>query len=136
MSDFSSKSRFSFNADQVQAMREKLKAANVQTSESENSLYKRYQEVTNSLQEKDDAIQRLEQQLDKQNQLRAQEAKVIEEKAARIKEWVTFKLRELEFENHHLKVTTRKQAEQIQALHTKIQGTKAHLLLELEAKQP
>ncbi|GCB78211.1 hypothetical protein scyTo_0020078 [Scyliorhinus torazame] len=106
---------------QVQAMREKLKVANVQTCESENSLFKRYQEVTNTLQEKDDVIQRLEQQLDKQNQLRTQEAKVIEEKAARIKEWVTFKLRELEFENHHLKVTTRKQAEQIQTLHAKIQ---------------
>ncbi|XP_078419187.1 pleckstrin homology domain-containing family H member 1 [Cetorhinus maximus] len=113
---------------QVQAMREKLKVANVQTSESENSLFRRYQEVTNTLQEKDDMIQRLEQQLDKQNQLRAQEAKVIEEKAARIKEWVTFKLRELEFENHHLKVTTRKQAEQIQALHTKIQ--------DLQGKRP
>ncbi|XP_067895724.1 pleckstrin homology domain-containing family H member 1 isoform X2 [Heterodontus francisci] len=106
---------------QVQAMREKLKVANVQSSESENSLFRKYQEVTNTLQEKDDMIQRLEQQLNKQNQLRAQEAKVIEEKAARIKEWVTFKLRELEFENHHLKVTTHKQAEQIRALHTKIQ---------------
>ncbi|XP_038639733.1 pleckstrin homology domain-containing family H member 1 isoform X1 [Scyliorhinus canicula] len=113
---------------QVQAMREKLKVANVQTSESENSLFKRYQEVTNTLQEKDDVIQRLEQQLDKQNQLRAQEAKVIEEKAARIKEWVTFKLRELEFENHHLKVTTQKQAEQIQTLHAKIQ--------DLQGKRP
>uniref|UniRef100_A0A4W3J751 Pleckstrin homology domain containing, family H (with MyTH4 domain) member 1 n=1 Tax=Callorhinchus milii TaxID=7868 RepID=A0A4W3J751_CALMI len=80
---------------QVNVMREKLKAANVQTSESENSLYRRYHEVTSLLQEKDDVIQRLEQQLDKQNQLRAQEAKVIEEKAAKIKEWVTFKLREV-----------------------------------------
>uniref|UniRef100_A0A4W3J765 Pleckstrin homology domain containing, family H (with MyTH4 domain) member 1 n=1 Tax=Callorhinchus milii TaxID=7868 RepID=A0A4W3J765_CALMI len=101
----------------VNVMREKLKAANVQTSESENSLYRRYHEVTSLLQEKDDVIQRLEQQLDKQNQLRAQEAKVIEEKAAKIKEWVTFKLRELELENHHLKATNHKQTEQIQVLH-------------------
>uniref|UniRef100_A0A4W3JA20 Pleckstrin homology domain containing, family H (with MyTH4 domain) member 1 n=1 Tax=Callorhinchus milii TaxID=7868 RepID=A0A4W3JA20_CALMI len=100
---------------QVNVMREKLKAANVQTSESENSLYRRYHEVTSLLQEKDDVIQRLEQQLDKQNQLRAQEAKVIEEKAAKIKEWVTFKLRELELENHHLKATNHKQTEQIQS---------------------
>ncbi|XP_048455901.1 pleckstrin homology domain-containing family H member 1 [Rhincodon typus] len=110
---------------QVQAMQEKLKAANIQTSESENSLFKKYQELTNTLQEKDDVIQRLEQQLDKQNQMRAQEAKVIEEKAVRIKEWVTFKLRELEFENQHLKVTTQKQAEQIQALHAKIQDSRS-----------
>ncbi|XP_072425397.1 pleckstrin homology domain-containing family H member 1 isoform X2 [Chiloscyllium punctatum] len=110
---------------QVQAMQEKLKAANIQTSESENSLFKKYQELTNTLQEKDDVIQRLEQQLDKQNQMRAQEAKVIEEKAARIKEWVTFKLRELEFENHHLKETTQKQAEQIEALRAKIQDSRS-----------
>ncbi|GCC21425.1 hypothetical protein chiPu_0019896 [Chiloscyllium punctatum] len=110
---------------QVQAMQEKLKAANIQTSESENSLFKKYQELTNTLQEKDDVIQRLEQQLDKQNQMRAREAKVIEEKAARIKEWVTFKLRELEFENHHLKETTQKQAEQIEALRAKIQDSRS-----------
>ncbi|XP_051876167.1 pleckstrin homology domain-containing family H member 1 isoform X2 [Pristis pectinata] len=84
--------------------------------------------MTNTLQEKDDVIQRLEQQLDKQNKLRGQEAKVIEEKAARIKEWVTFKLRELEFENYQLKVTTRKQAEEIQALQNKIQ--------DLQGKRP
>lgn len=106
---------------QVQALREKLKAANIHTSESENGLLRRYQEVTNTLQEKDDMIQRLEQQLDKQNKLRGEEAKIIEEKAARIKEWVTLKLRELEFENFHLKVITRKQAEEIQALQNKIQ---------------
>ncbi|XP_069773279.1 pleckstrin homology domain-containing family H member 1 isoform X2 [Narcine bancroftii] len=106
---------------QVQALREKLKAVNVQTSESENSLLRRYHEVTNTLQEKDDMIQRLEQELDKQKKLRGQDAKVIEEKAARIKEWVTLKLRELECENYQLKVTTQKQAEQIQALQSKIQ---------------
>ncbi|XP_062927383.1 pleckstrin homology domain-containing family H member 1-like [Mobula hypostoma] len=113
---------------QVQALREKLKAASIHTSESENGLLRRYHEVTNTLQEKDDMIQRLEQQLDKQNKLRGQEAKIIEEKAARIKEWVTLKLRELEFENYHLKVTSRKQAEEIQALQEKIQ--------DLQGKRP
>lgn len=33
-----------------------------------------------------------------QNLLRAQEAKIIEEKAAKIKDWVTFKLREVSYE--------------------------------------
>lgn len=33
-----------------------------------------------------------------QNLVRAQEAKVIEEKAAKIKDWVTFKLREVSYE--------------------------------------
>lgn len=33
-----------------------------------------------------------------QNLIRAQEAKIIEEKAAKIKDWVTFKLQEVSYE--------------------------------------
>uniref|UniRef100_A0A674EQY1 Pleckstrin homology domain containing, family H (with MyTH4 domain) member 1 n=1 Tax=Salmo trutta TaxID=8032 RepID=A0A674EQY1_SALTR len=80
---------------QVHVMEEKLKSANIQPSESENSLYRRYQELTNQVQEKDAVIKRLEMQLEKQILVRAQEAKIIEEKAAKIKDWVTFKLREV-----------------------------------------
>uniref|UniRef100_A0A670XQR0 Pleckstrin homology, MyTH4 and FERM domain containing H2 n=1 Tax=Pseudonaja textilis TaxID=8673 RepID=A0A670XQR0_PSETE len=78
----------------VQIMEEKLKAANVQTSESETRLYKRCQDLEILIQEKDDAIQNLEQQLVEQKEIRIQEAKIIEEKAAKIKEWVTIKLHE------------------------------------------
>uniref|UniRef100_A0A6Q2Y0T2 Uncharacterized protein n=1 Tax=Esox lucius TaxID=8010 RepID=A0A6Q2Y0T2_ESOLU len=80
---------------QVHVMEEKLKSANIQPSESENLLYRRYQELTNQVQEKDAVIKRLEVQLEKQILVRAQEAKTIEEKAAKIKDWVTFKLREV-----------------------------------------
>lgn len=105
-------------------MEEKLKSANMQPSESENSLYRRYQELSSQTQEKDMIIKSLEGQLEKQvrnltkrkrwllnshirtetllncppylqNLVRAQEAKIIEEKAAKIKDWVTFKLREV-----------------------------------------
>uniref|UniRef100_A0A8B9BRU7 Pleckstrin homology domain-containing family H member 2 n=1 Tax=Anser brachyrhynchus TaxID=132585 RepID=A0A8B9BRU7_9AVES len=78
----------------VQVMEEKLKAANVQTSESENRLYKRCQDLEILIQDKNDIIQKLEQQLEEQKQIRLQEAKLIEEKAAKIKEWVTVKLHE------------------------------------------
>lgn len=44
-------------------MEEKLKAANVQTSESETRLYKRCQDLETLVQEKDDTVQNLEQQL-------------------------------------------------------------------------
>uniref|UniRef100_A0A670XQQ6 Pleckstrin homology, MyTH4 and FERM domain containing H2 n=1 Tax=Pseudonaja textilis TaxID=8673 RepID=A0A670XQQ6_PSETE len=81
----------------VQIMEEKLKAANVQTSESETRLYKRCQDLEILIQEKDDAIQNLEQQLVEQKEIRIQEAKIIEEKAAKIKEWVTIKLHEVSF---------------------------------------
>lgn len=47
-------------------MEEKLKSANVQTSESESSLYRKYQDLSSQVQEKDAAIKRLEMQLEKQ----------------------------------------------------------------------
>ncbi|KAJ8340960.1 hypothetical protein SKAU_G00332510 [Synaphobranchus kaupii] len=106
---------------QVHVMEAKLKSANVQPSESENSLYRRYQELTNQVQEKDTVIKRLELQMEKQNLVRGQEAKIIEEKAAKIKEWVTYKFKEMEMENHQLKLSNVKQAEQILALRDKMQ---------------
>uniref|UniRef100_A0A668ASA8 Pleckstrin homology domain containing, family H (with MyTH4 domain) member 1 n=1 Tax=Myripristis murdjan TaxID=586833 RepID=A0A668ASA8_9TELE len=106
---------------QIHVMEEKLKSANIQTSESESSLYRKYQDLTNQVQEKDAAIKRLEMQLEKQILVRAQEAKIIEEKAAKIKDWVTFKLREMEQENQQLKMANMKQTEQIQLLQDKLQ---------------
>uniref|UniRef100_A0A8C2B7I8 Pleckstrin homology domain containing, family H (with MyTH4 domain) member 1 n=1 Tax=Cyprinus carpio TaxID=7962 RepID=A0A8C2B7I8_CYPCA len=107
---------------QVHIMEEKLKSANMQPSESENSLYRRYQELNSQIQEKDMIIKRLEGQLENQNLVRAQEAKIIEEKAAKIKDWVTFKLREMETENQQLYKANLKQAEQILTLQDKLQS--------------
>ncbi|XP_054469805.1 pleckstrin homology domain-containing family H member 1 [Anoplopoma fimbria] len=107
---------------QIHVMEEKLKSANIQTSETESSLYRRYQELTNRVQEKDAVIKRLEVQLDKQILVRAQEAKIIEEKAAKIKDWVTFKLKEMEQENQQLKMANLKQTEQIMLLQDKLQA--------------
>ncbi|XP_062980056.1 pleckstrin homology domain-containing family H member 2 [Elgaria multicarinata webbii] len=106
---------------QVQIMEEKLKAANVQTSESETRLYKRCQDLETQVQEKDDIIQNLEQQLVEQKQIRIQEAKIIEEKAAKIKEWVTVKLHELEVENQNLRMINQNQTEEIRVLQNKLQ---------------
>ncbi|MGH0167792.1 UNVERIFIED_CONTAM: hypothetical protein FKN15_052776 [Acipenser sinensis] len=103
-------------AEKVQVMEEKLKAANIQTSESETRLYKRSQDLETLVQEKDDIIQRLEQQLDEQNYMRFQEAKIIEEKATKIKEWVTLKLHELELENENLRSINQRQTEEIKML--------------------
>lgn len=57
-----------------------------------------------------------------QKQLRTEEAKIVQEKAAKIKEWVTFKLRELELENYHLKNCHQRLTEQIEALQFTLQG--------------
>ncbi|XP_028252186.1 pleckstrin homology domain-containing family H member 1 [Parambassis ranga] len=107
---------------QIHVMEEKLKSANIQTSESESSLYKKYQNLSNQVQEKDAVIKRLEVQLEKQILVRAQEAKIIEEKAAKIKDWVTFKLREMEQENQQLKMANLKQTEQIMLLQDRLQS--------------
>ncbi|XP_071457333.1 pleckstrin homology domain-containing family H member 2 isoform X2 [Marmota flaviventris] len=106
---------------QVQVMEQKLKAANIQTSESETRLYKKCQDLESLLQEKDDIIQNLELQFEEQKQIRIQEAKIIEEKAAKIKEWVTVKLNELELENQNLRLINQNQTEEIKALQSKLQ---------------
>ncbi|XP_057599200.1 pleckstrin homology domain-containing family H member 2 [Hippopotamus amphibius kiboko] len=112
---------------QVQVMEEKLKAANIQTSESETRLYKKCQDLETLIQEKDDIIQNLELQLEEQKQIRIQEAKIIEEKAAKIKEWVTVKLNELELENQNLRLINQNQTEEIRTVQSKlreVQGKK------------
>ncbi|KAM9016216.1 pleckstrin homology domain-containing family H member 2 isoform 1-T1 [Ara ararauna] len=106
---------------QVQVMEEKLKAANVQTSESETRLYKRCQDLEILIQDKNDIIQKLEQQLEEQKQIRLQEAKIIEEKAAKIKEWVTVKLHELEVENQNLRLINQKQTKEMKTVQSKLQ---------------
>ncbi|KAM9148739.1 pleckstrin homology domain-containing family H member 1 [Pangshura tecta] len=106
---------------QVRVMEEKVKLASMKTSESESTLYRKYQELLSTVQGKDDLIGRLETQLEKQKQLRAEEAKIVQDKAAKIKEWVTFKLRELELENYHLKNCNQRLTEQIEALQDALQ---------------
>ncbi|XP_071894946.1 pleckstrin homology domain-containing family H member 1 isoform X2 [Anas platyrhynchos] len=107
---------------QVRIMEEEIKLANMKTGESDSALYRKYQELMGTVQGKEDLINRLETQLAKQKQLRTEEAKIVQEKAAKIKEWVTFKLRELELENYHLKNCNQRLTEQIEALQDTLQG--------------
>ncbi|XP_009951519.1 PREDICTED: pleckstrin homology domain-containing family H member 1-like, partial [Leptosomus discolor] len=106
---------------QVRVMEEKIKLANMKTSESDSTLHRKYQELMGTVQGKEDLINKLETQLAKQKQLRTEEAKIVQEKAAKIKEWVTFKLRELEIENYHLKNCNQRLTEQIEALQDTLQ---------------
>lgn len=92
-----------------------MKAANGQSGEPEARLFQRCQELQAAMQEKDAIIARLGQQLEEQvgsgpirherqhltppftpqKQIRLQDAKSVEEKAAKIKEWVMLKLSEV-----------------------------------------
>ena len=60
--------------------------------DSAGSLHQKYQELLKAMQGKDELISELESQLEKQKQMKVEEAKVVQEKAAKIKEWVTLKI--------------------------------------------
>jgi hypothetical protein len=60
-----------------------------------------YQNLRNDL--TNEKISQLESKIEEQKQLRLQDAKQVELKAARIKEWVQNKLRDLEFQNQQLR---------------------------------
>nr|XP_035927052.1 pleckstrin homology domain-containing family H member 1 isoform X3 [Halichoerus grypus] len=101
---------------QVGVMEEKVKLSNLKNVDSAGSLHRKYQELLKATQGKDELIGQLQAQLEKQKQMRAEEAKVVQEKAAKIKEWVTLKLAELEMENQHLKSSNQHLVEQVGAL--------------------
>ncbi|XP_054571946.1 pleckstrin homology domain-containing family H member 1 [Eptesicus fuscus] len=101
---------------QVSVMEEKVKLSNLKNVGSAGSLHRKYQELLKAVQGRDERIGRLEAQLEKQKQMRAEEAKIVQEKAAKIKEWVTLKLAELEMENQHLKSCNQRLVEQVAAL--------------------
>ena len=60
-----------------------------------------------------------------QRQLRLSDAKVVEAKAARIKDWVTNKLRELEEQNAHLKAQNAKASDQMELLRNRLEQLQA-----------
>ncbi|XP_028279419.1 pleckstrin homology domain-containing family H member 2 [Parambassis ranga] len=108
---------------QVQWMEEKLKAPEGQSGEdSEVRLFQQCQELQALVQEKEDVIAQLEQQLEEQKQSRLQDAKTVEEKAAKIKEWVMVKLSEFEVENAALRETNKQQEAQILELQKQVQA--------------
>ncbi|XP_055388062.1 uncharacterized protein CG43867-like isoform X2 [Condylostylus longicornis] len=68
----------------------------------------------------EETITNLEIQVEQQRQLRIQEARHVEAKAARIKEWVTNKLRELEEQNQLLREQNQKCNQQLELLRNHI----------------
>jgi predicted RNase H-like nuclease (RuvC/YqgF family) len=60
-----------------------------------------------------------------QRQLRLSDAKAVEAKAARIKDWVTNKLRELEEQNAHLKAQNAKASDQMELLRNRLEQLQA-----------
>eukprot|EP00095_Tigriopus_kingsejongensis_P006146 maker-scaffold730_size105374-snap-gene-0.18 protein:Tk06146 transcript:maker-scaffold730_size105374-snap-gene-0.18-mRNA-1 annotation:"EG:34F3.1" len=79
------------------------------------------EEFHSGLFEKDKLIRNLETEVEQQRQLRLADAKQVEAKAARIKDWVTNKLRELEEQNQHLKVQNAHCTEQMELLRKRLE---------------
>ena len=66
-------------------------------------------------------IRHLESEVEQQRQLRLADAKQVEAKAARIKDWVTNKLRELEEQNQHLKQQNQHCNRQMEMLRSRLE---------------
>ncbi|VVC98192.1 unnamed protein product [Leptidea sinapis] len=82
------------------------------------------------------AITRLEGQIEEQKQLRLQDAKQVEAKAARIKEWVTNKLRELEQQNQLLREQNDRCNQQLELLRNHIATQGSRNCLPLTSSEP
>ena len=75
--------------------------------------------------DKDQLIRDLETEVEQQRQLRLADAKQVEAKAARIKDWVTNKLRELEEQNQHLRAQNAHCTDQMNMLKSRLDQIQA-----------
>lgn len=72
--------------------------------------------------QKEKVITKLESEVEEQKKLRLQDAKQVEVKAAKIKEWVAHKLKELEDQNETLREENRKYNDQLKTLEGRLEG--------------
>lgn len=97
---------------QLKLMEQRLAAINWQPQDPNNWV----QELEGLLESKEKRIVELEKQLVEQKQQRQRDAKLVEEKAVKIKEWVARKLEQLEEEKHALVLENSLLREQVHVL--------------------
>ncbi|XP_021924200.1 uncharacterized protein CG43867 isoform X3 [Zootermopsis nevadensis] len=98
--------------DRVRMMEQRLAEADWTPGETTEHV----SSLSSTVQAKETVINKLETQVEEQRLLRLQDAKQVEAKAAKIKEWVTNKLRELEEQNQHLREQNQKCNAQLELL--------------------
>ncbi|XP_041353761.1 pleckstrin homology domain-containing family H member 2-like isoform X2 [Gigantopelta aegis] len=103
---------------QLQLVEQQLAAMNWKPCDLEI----RIQELERDGKEKDCRIQQLEQQLDDQIDLRQHDARIVELKAQKIKEWVTNKLHELEQANQEFQAENQLLQKQVGVLRDRLQS--------------
>lgn len=91
------------------------------------------QRLAGLIDERDRRIQVLERLVEDQRRLRMQDATQVEEKAARIKEWVANKLKELENQNKQLREQNQRQKEVVELLNSKLTSA-SHLCSPIRTK--
>ncbi|KDR17120.1 hypothetical protein L798_08377, partial [Zootermopsis nevadensis] len=112
--------RFRHQAGRVRDMlREKVRMMEQRLAEADwtpGETTEHVSSLSSTVQAKETVINKLETQVEEQRLLRLQDAKQVEAKAAKIKEWVTNKLRELEEQNQHLREQNQKCNAQLELL--------------------
>ncbi|KNC25192.1 Uncharacterized protein FF38_08264, partial [Lucilia cuprina] len=101
---------------QQQQSTQQQQQAQQQTPANSTTLTASQQQLSSSLPDAEKTINSLEYQVEEQRQLRLQDAKQIEAKAAKIKEWVNNKLRDLEEQNQLLREQNQKCNQQLELL--------------------
>ncbi|XP_064600082.1 pleckstrin homology domain-containing family H member 1-like isoform X2 [Liolophura sinensis] len=102
----------------LKLMEQRLAAMNWEPKEVDRHVL----ELENSCHEKDKIITDLRQQLEDQKSQRQQDARVVEEKAMRIKDWVSRKLQELEQQNQDLQTENEILQDQLEILRERLQA--------------
>ncbi|XP_071081218.1 pleckstrin homology domain-containing family H member 1-like isoform X1 [Haliotis cracherodii] len=112
---------------QLEVMEQQLAAMNWKPCDLE----KRVQELERELQEKDKRLRAMQHHLEEQTQLRHHDARIVEAKALKIKEWVTNKLHELEEQNHEIQRENDMLQQQVELLRDRLQSLPAQAVKEI-----
>ncbi|KAI1296676.1 Uncharacterized protein HDE_05241 [Halotydeus destructor] len=86
------------------------------------------------VEEKEKMISQLESEIEEQKKLRLLDAKQVEEKAAKIKEWVATKLKELEDQNQTLKEENKKYNDKLSFLEKRLVGSSPETRRRIESQ--
>ncbi|XP_033105384.1 pleckstrin homology domain-containing family H member 1-like [Anneissia japonica] len=107
---------------QVKEMANQLSSVKLGREENQESsrTSKEMRKLVRSCQIKEEEIMALQSELDQQKSMREEDGLAVEEKAAKIKEWVTQKLSNLEQENQHLRLSNQRAQELIRSLQKRL----------------
>ncbi|XP_053395925.1 pleckstrin homology domain-containing family H member 1-like [Mercenaria mercenaria] len=102
--------------EKLRVMEQQLAAVNWKPDDFE----KHIRDLEQQCRDKDANIQELQAHVEEQRQLRQHDARSVEEKAAKIKEWVIGKLSQLEIQNHELTLKNEVLTEQVDTLRQRL----------------